>query len=347
MSPTTSTLVLLALASLVALVAAGTEPIIDAKEYQLALDESNFGSGTTRRFNGINDYMTTIRDQLNLNDFDSRFTIEIDLRQEGTYDIDNCNPLDATSVRFRTWFEGTNQGINSVDAKQAPEGQSRSEAFDQPLAPSATYLSQSAQDVEEDVHACYRDWSRTTKISFTTLPSIQNCGDIRAIFPGIVDSNDDSKSVATDFDSDDTTYLYTVSGSMPSGSNLRFSFNLEYSSAQDARTASNLNSGEFSFTYSAIGGGFDGFDATELKTVEDLYTTLLDKFGSPGDDQGCSSNNNNSPSSNNNSPSSNNNSPSSNNNNNNNNSPSSNNNDSSDATMVIPSLLVLLLAFLF
>lgn len=149
MSPNTSALVLLALASIVALVAAGTEPIIDAKEYQLGLDESNFGSGTTKRFNGINEYMTTIRDELDLSDFDTRFTIAIDLRQEGTYDIDNCNPLDATSVRFRTWFEGPNQGTNSFDAKQAPEGETRSGALSQPLAPSSTYLDQSAQDIEE------------------------------------------------------------------------------------------------------------------------------------------------------------------------------------------------------
>jgi hypothetical protein len=149
MSPKTSTFVLLALASLVALVAAGTEPIIDAKEYQLRLEEKDFGSGTTKRFNGINEYMTAIRDQLNLDDFDTRFTIEIDLRREGTYDIDNCNPLDATSVRFRSWFEGTNQGSNSFDAKHAKNGQTRSESLKSPLAPSSTFLSQSAQDIEE------------------------------------------------------------------------------------------------------------------------------------------------------------------------------------------------------
>eukprot|EP01096_Ripella_sp_DP13-Kostka_P009225 TRINITY_DN350_c1_g2_i2.p1 TRINITY_DN350_c1_g2~~TRINITY_DN350_c1_g2_i2.p1 ORF type:complete len:331 (-),score=159.09 TRINITY_DN350_c1_g2_i2:21-1013(-) len=330
MSPKTSTFVLLALASLVALVAANTEPIIDAKEYQLGLDESDFGPGTVNRFNAINEYMTAIRNQLDLDDFDTRFTIEADLRREGTYDIDNCNPLDSTTLRFRSWFEGSNEGTNTVDVKQAPEGQSRSDAISQPLAPSATYLSQSAQDIEEDVHPCYRDWSRTTKINFSTLPTINTCADVRALFPGIVDEDEDSRSVSSDSDLADTTYLYTVSGTMPSGSFLFFSFNLEYDSAQDARTASNIKSGEFSFTYSATGGGFDGFDASELRAIENLYTVLLDEFGSPGsEDEGCSSNNND-----------NNNSPSSNNN-------SNSNNDSSDAIMAIPSLLVVLLAFLF
>jgi hypothetical protein len=119
--------------------------------------------------------MTEIRDQLNLNDFDSRFTIEIDLRQEGTYDIDNCNPLASTFVRFRTWFEGTNQGINSVDAKQAPEGQSRSEAFDQPLAPSATYLSQSTQDVEEGLFSFSFSLSFSVPTSSSIFPSFIPC----------------------------------------------------------------------------------------------------------------------------------------------------------------------------
>ena len=117
----------------------------------------------------------------------------------------------------------------------------------------------------------------------SALPDIKTCADMRALFPFALDEAMDSQPVEKDYDSKPTTYVYRLIGGAPSGSEVVFTFTLEYKTPEDAENAKNLHSSEFSITYSALDGGFGGFDVAELKIVEDLFSAMLEEFGSPGD----------------------------------------------------------------
>jgi len=106
---------------------------------------------------------------------------------------------------------------------------------------------------------------------------------MRAFFPFAIDERMDNQPVEKDYDPKPTTYVYRLIGGTPSGCEIVFTFTLEYKTPEDATNAMNLHSSEFSITYSAMDDGFEGFDVAELKIVEDLFSAMLDEFGSPGD----------------------------------------------------------------
>lgn len=334
MSRSSSTFFFVLLASLVALAIAGNASLIDTKEYQLSLNGKNF-EGTSKRQDTIKNYLETIQNKLKV-DLDKDFETKINLRNEGTFDLSNCNAYDAVFIRLRTWFSGPGVGLHSIDIKYGTDGQTRSEATDAPLQPSDKYADQADQDVEEDIHTCYRDYSRTTKVFFepgTALPAVETCGDLRDIFPGAFESDKDDESTPLVF-SKPYTYIYKLEGTMPSGSAIEFTFTLEHDSPEDAEEAKNANSGEFSITYAATGDGFSDFESSELENVEKLYKSLFKEFGSHKDED-CSSGEDADNSNSNNS-----------NSDDNNDNDDGNNDDSSDANSVIPCLMAIFLVSL-
>ncbi len=129
--------------------AASTWPVEEGKEYQLGIEEDDFGDGVEKRSDAIGEYVEFFTDYLMVRRFNTDFQEEIDMRSEGHFKIDKCNPPDSTKVRLRIWFEGNSKGLSSVDLKYFKEGATRSDALRQPLGPSEQYFDQASQDIEE------------------------------------------------------------------------------------------------------------------------------------------------------------------------------------------------------
>lgn len=141
-------LLLLAVLFVAGIASADTSPLLDTKEYQLGLNEDDF-EGQEGREDAINEYVDFIKDRLDLDDFDSRFSTQIDLRREAVFDTDNCDMIDSTNVRIRVWFSGSNVGLSSIDSKTAATDQTRQESINTPAQPGDEYEDQADQDIEE------------------------------------------------------------------------------------------------------------------------------------------------------------------------------------------------------
>jgi len=154
--------------------AASTWPIEEGKEYQLGIEEDDFGDGVEKRSSAIGEYVEFFTDYLMVHRFDTDFQEEVDMRSEGHFKINKCNPPDYTKVRLRIWFEGNSKGLSSIDLKYFKDGASRSDALRQPLGPSQTYFDQASQDIEEGLFSFLLPFaflSEFPRLTLTLTPS--------------------------------------------------------------------------------------------------------------------------------------------------------------------------------
>lgn len=260
--------------------------IANTQEFQVQLVDNDWDS-TANREATMNEFVQIALNNLNLEISD--FTETVSLRRETSIDFDNCDTSTSSGfIRYRQWIAMDNMGQSSIDLKIGTSGMTRDEALDAPAAPSNEYESFAQEDCEEDIHYCEgSDFARSTKLFFTTeaeVPTLENCGDLRDLFPDYFDDGSDSEDIEYSFSSR-TTYYVEYNTQYDDGSLLRMQFNLEYPTSSDASAGTNFQGGEFSFTLWSPDEGRDYPQDPEIESnVRSAYHEIIQTYGSPGSD---------------------------------------------------------------
>ena len=240
------------------------------REYQLILDITRFANG---REQGIEYYCGLWSDASNL-DYRTLNAFNSVRREKNTDPLSVCGSNDY--VRQRKYVSGDLNGVVTTEIKSVgslTDKQARME----PFAPSATYLSRSLVQVEQDIHTCYSDFAANTRIFTQEELLINNCAEIHKLFPDAV--SDTNTPVTVDEEATVTASSFR-NGTFLDGK-VTLDVTMFYSTVEDALADRNLRSGEFSFTIISTNG--DQFSSQQTQAGIDIYRSFLAAVGSPGE----------------------------------------------------------------
>jgi len=278
------------------------------REYQINLDTSIFDE---RGREGAIQYYVELWGTAAGIDAYSEYTNTESVRQEYSIrDLENCGS--GVFVRKRVYVDGDLAGLVTFGIKSAGS-LSRREAEREPFSPSDEFAANAEEYIEMDIHVCESDYAANTRYFFQSDVQINTCSDLHDYFPDAVD-NSDAHEVSFD-NGDGATFDSYWEGELV-GLSVSLDFTLNYNSVGDADSGTNLQGGEFSFTFFSPTADFTN---EQTQAGIDIYNYLLEQVGSDGEDFPCpdgttvedffenpgqpfpnssaSSNNNNSPSS--------------------------------------------------
>jgi len=194
--------------------------------------------------------------------------------------------LDATECKSDATFRVRDyvaKGKTTIDIKENAEDDEE-KACSYPFWPSSKLLEKSSQKCEEDIHKCFRKFSRKTKVEFRNITSFHTCLDLVTVYPWAFGSLDmyhlENKLLIEKNRS--PWWVASLSGRIDD-TKFGIEFTLEYDTMEEALNPTHPpKSGEWSIRIFTRQSGFStDWDEKIVSETNKLWEEMGARFGGP------------------------------------------------------------------